>query len=156
MKIALLCSKHLGQRYVQYINRTYRRSGTLWEGRFRSCLTQTEDDVLACYRYIELNPVRAQMVDNPADYPWSSFRFNGEGGVNHMLSPHREYLRLGISDIDRQLNYKALFEAHLEPGILEEIRSSTNRNYVLVMTTLNKKLLICLNAVFHREKLVAQ
>ena len=57
--------KHLGQRYVQYINRTYRRSGTLWEGRFRSCLTPSEDYVLACHRYIELSPVRAGMVKHP-------------------------------------------------------------------------------------------
>jgi len=65
--VALLM-KHLGQRYVQYINRTYRRSGTLWEGRFRSCLTQREDYVLSCYRYIELNPVRSDMVRHPRDY----------------------------------------------------------------------------------------
>jgi len=68
---ASLFMKHLGQRYVQYINRTYKRSGTLWEGRFRSCLTQSEDYVLACYRYIELNPVRANMVGHPRNYPWS-------------------------------------------------------------------------------------
>ncbi|VAX00309.1 Transposase and inactivated derivatives [hydrothermal vent metagenome] len=61
--------KNLGQRYMQYINRTYRRSGTLWEGRFRSCLAQSEDYVLACYRYIELNPVRADIVNHPREYP---------------------------------------------------------------------------------------
>jgi putative transposase len=66
--------KALGQRYVQYINRTYRRSGTLWEGRFRSCLLQEEAYVLACYRYIELNPVRACLVAHPAEYRWSSYR----------------------------------------------------------------------------------
>ena len=68
--------KRLGQRYVQYINRTYRRSGTLWEGRFRSCLTQDDNYLLSCYRYIELNPVRANMVEHPADYRWSSYRAN--------------------------------------------------------------------------------
>jgi Transposase and inactivated derivatives len=77
--VALLM-KHLGQRYVQYINRTYRRSGTLWEGRFRSCLARDEEYVLGCYRYIELNPVRATMVEHPRDYPWSSYRANGDGG----------------------------------------------------------------------------
>ena len=66
--------KALGQRYVQYVNRTYRRSGTLWEGRFRSCLTQEETYLLACQRYIELNPVRANIVAHPAEYPWSSYR----------------------------------------------------------------------------------
>jgi putative transposase len=62
---ASLLMKHLGQRYVQFINRTYQRTGTLWDGRFNSCLTQKVRYVLACYRYIELNPVRAGMVPNP-------------------------------------------------------------------------------------------
>jgi hypothetical protein len=77
-----LLMKHLGQRYVQYINRSYRRSGTLWEGRFRSCLAQSEDYVLACYRYIELNPVRANMVAHPRDYRFSSYRANAEGDAD--------------------------------------------------------------------------
>src|SRR5258708_29444793 len=71
--------QRLGQHYVQYVNRTYRRSGTLWEGRFRSCLAQSEDYVLACYSYIELNPVRAGMVRHPVDYRWSSYRVHGQG-----------------------------------------------------------------------------
>ena len=65
--------KAFGKRYVQYVNRMYRRSGTLWEGRFRSCLTQEENYLIACHRYIELNPVRAVMVAHPAEYPWSSY-----------------------------------------------------------------------------------
>jgi len=60
--------KGLGQRYVQYVNRTYRRSGTLWEGRFHSCLAQEEDYLRACQRYIELNPVRADMAEHSAEY----------------------------------------------------------------------------------------
>jgi len=71
--------KLLGQRYVQYVNRVYRRSGTLWEGRFRSCLVQAEDYLLGCQRYIELNPVRANMVAHPAEYRWSSYRANAQG-----------------------------------------------------------------------------
>jgi putative transposase len=86
--------KNLGQRYVQYINRTYHRSGTLWEGRFRSCLMQTESYVLACYRYIELNPVRAAMVNHPREYPWSSYRFNAEGRNDELITAHEEYMRL--------------------------------------------------------------
>ena len=66
--------KRLGQRYVQYINRSYQRTGTLWEGRFRSCVTDDERYVLGCYRYIELNPVRANIVAHPAEYRWSSYR----------------------------------------------------------------------------------
>lgn len=128
---AALMMKHLGQRYVQYVNRTYRRSGTLWEGRFRSCLAQDEQYALACYRYIELNPVRARMVDRPADYPWSSFRSNGQGEPNPILSPHDDYLRLGLSDKERLTAYRELFRMHMEPALVDEIRTATDGNYVL-------------------------
>jgi putative transposase len=122
--VALLM-KHLGQRYVQYINRTYRRSGTLWEGCFRSCLTQSEDYVLSCYRYIELNPVRADMVRHPRDYRWSSYRSNGEGCADPVITPHEEYLRLGHSA------YRDLFTAHMDLERIYEIRQATNGNYAL-------------------------
>lgn len=128
---AALLMKNLGQRYVQYINRTYRRSGTLWEGRFRSCLTQTEDYVLACYRYIELNPVRANMVSHPREYPWSSYKANAEGKKSDLLTPHEQYLRLDSQDIDRRKTYRALFKAHIDQPIDNEIRSATNGNYAL-------------------------
>lgn len=86
--------KGLGQRYVQYVNRTYRRSGTLWEGRFRSCLMQEETYVLACYRYIEMNPVRAGMVEHPAEYRWSSYRANAQGEPSVLRWPHPLYQAL--------------------------------------------------------------
>ena len=123
--VALLM-KHLGQRYVQYINHTYRRSGTLWEGRFRSCLTQTEDYVLACYRYIELNPVRAGMVTRPQDYRWSSYHANALGKARRFIVPHEQYLRLGRNDADRQEAYRALFKAHLDEEVVGQIHSATN------------------------------
>ena len=85
--------KALGQRYVQYVNRTYRRSGTLWEGRFRSCLTQEDDYLLACQRYIELNPIRAEMVKHPAEYRWSSYRANAQGDNDPLIVPHSLYTR---------------------------------------------------------------
>ncbi|MDO8311440.1 MAG: transposase [Sideroxyarcus sp.] len=128
---ASLLMKHLGQRYVQYVNRTYKRSGTLWEGRFRSCLTQTEDYVLACYRYIELNPVRAGMVIRPQDYRWSSYHANALGKVSRFIVPHEEYLRLGGDDETRQVAYRALFKAHLDEEMVGQIRSATNGNYAL-------------------------
>ena len=126
-----LMMKHLGQRYVQYINRTYRRSGTLWEGRFRSCLTQNETYVLACYRYIELNPVRAGMVRHPAEYAWSSYHFNGQGVDSSLLNPHPLYNALGQSKEDCCRRYRALFHAHVESGLIDKIRQATNGNYVL-------------------------
>ena len=128
---AALMMKHLGQRYVQYVNRTYGRSGTLWEGRFRSCLTQSDDYVLACHRYIELNPVRAGMVLRPQDYRWSSYHANGLGRANALLTPHAEYLRLGREATARRAAYRALFRAHVDEALTDEIRDATNGNFVL-------------------------
>ena len=126
-----LMMKHLGQRYVQYINRSYRRSGTLWEGRFRSCLTQDESYVLLCYRYIEMNPVRANMVVHPWDYPWSSYRVNAEGKYDPLVTPHELYLGLGATVAERQANYQSLFKVDLQADTLKSIRQATNGNYVL-------------------------
>ena len=126
-----LMMKSLGQRYVQYINRTYRRSGTLWEGRFKSCIAQNETYVLACYRYIELNPVRALMVDHPAEYPWSSYQTNALGVSSDLITPHEQYLRLGRLPASRRATYQELFRPHVDAKLIEEIREATNGNYVL-------------------------
>jgi putative transposase len=126
-----LLMKHLGQRYVQYVNRSYGRSGTLWEGRYRSCLTQSEHYLLTCYRYIELNPVRAGIVGHPGEYPWSSHGANGEGRADPLITPHHEYLRLGRTDDERRVHYRALFRAHLDRACITEIRNATNGNYAL-------------------------
>ena len=123
--------KNLGQRYVQYINRTYQRSGTLWEGRFRSCLTQSEDYVLACHRYIELNPVRAGMVTKPQDYRWSSYPANGLGKPNALLTRHSQCAALGNTETERREAYRALFRAEVDEALTEEIRAATNGNLAL-------------------------
>ena len=126
-----LLMKALGQRYVQYVNRTYQRSGTLWEGRYRSCPTQEETYLLACQRYIELNPVRAGMVAHPAEYRWSSYRANAQGEADTLVKPHPLYEALG-PDIDgRQTAYRELFRYELEPGLVNEIRRATNGNFAL-------------------------
>ena len=123
--------KRLGQRYVQYVNRTYRRSGTLWEGRYRSCITQDDGYVLACYRYIEMNPVRAGMVERPVDYPWSSFPFNAQGDAVPWLTAHPRYLALADSEVDRREAYRALFRDRLDESLVDQIRQSTNGNFAL-------------------------
>ncbi len=123
--------KALGQRYVQYVNRTYRRSGTLWEGRFRSCLTQEEGYLLACQRYIELNPVRAGMVAHPAEYRWSSFGANAQGEADPRVTPHAVYEALGQDAASRQAAYRELFRYELDPGVIDEIRRASNGNYAL-------------------------
>jgi putative transposase len=106
--------KRLGQRYVQYINRTYQRTGSLWEGRFRSSLVGEENYFLACHRYIEPNPVRANMVFHPAEYQWSSYRANAQGEFDRVLSPHLLYEELGNDATARQIAYKKLFCSDLE------------------------------------------
>ena len=128
---ASLMMKHLGQRYVQYINRSYRRSGALWEGRFRSCLARDEGYMLVCYRYIELNPVRANMVDHPGEYRWSSYATNAQGLCNPIITPHAQYLSLADTWSDRYKAYRALFTSHMEANLLDEIRHATNGNYAL-------------------------
>jgi putative transposase len=126
-----LLMKHLGQRYVQYINKTYRRSGTLWEGRFRSSIVQEQGYLLRCYRYIELNPVRAGMVRHPRDYRWSSHAANGEGASSRVLNPHVEYAALGREESDRLAAYRALFRAELDPKEVDEIRAAVNGGFAL-------------------------
>ena len=123
--------KCLGQRYVQYINRTYCRSGTLWEGRFKSCITREDEYVLSCYRYIELNPVRAHMVEHPGEYFWSSYRANAQLERNEMISPHDAYLALGICNEDQQRQYRELFKSELCSKIVDQVRVATNSNYAL-------------------------
>ena len=123
--------KQLGQRYVQYVNRTYQRSGTLWEGRFRSCLVGEEDYFLGCHRYVELNPVRAGMVEHPGAYRWSSYGHNAQGLGNAWIRPHTLYIGLGRNPQSRQEAYRELFRHHLDAGLVDQIRTATNGGFVL-------------------------
>ncbi|WP_158965870.1 transposase [Paraglaciecola sp. L3A3] len=121
----------LGRMYVMYFNKTYLRSGTLWEGRYRSCLVQEETYLLQVYRYIELNPVRAGMVADPADYTWSSYQCNALGKKSDLLSAHPLYLALGSSKVKRQESYLDLFKYHVEGKLLDDIRQATNKGLAL-------------------------
>ena len=123
--------KCLGQRYVQYVNQTYRRSGTLWEGRFRSCMAQQENYLLLRQKYIEFNPVRAGIVTHPGEYRWSSYRANAQGENADFLCHHAVYMGLGRMETDRQAAYRELFRHELEPGEIDGIRNATNGNYAL-------------------------
>lgn len=126
-----LLMKFLGQRYVQYVNRAYKRSGSLWEGRFRSSLVQTQHYVLGCYRYIEMNPVRANMVKHPIDYPWSSYAANATGKNTEWLTPHGEYLALNADESKRLAAYRGLFATDLDVELVREIRTSTHGGYAV-------------------------
>ncbi len=121
----------LGRRYVQYVNRTYRRTGTLWDSRYKSSLIDADSYLLSCMRYIELNPVRAAMVDDPAHYRWNSYRSNALGRVNERLTPHPVLLALGANEKDRQDAYRALFRASLDQDAIDDIRLALNQNQPL-------------------------
>ena len=123
--------QQVGRHYVRYFNRAYRRSGTLWEGRFKSCVVDAADYLLSCQRYIGLNPVRANIVADPADYRWSSYRSNGLGKPSKLWEPHQVYSALGRSERERLLCYQALFKTHMDDALLEDIRHSTNRGLAL-------------------------
>jgi len=137
--------KHLGQCFVQYINRTYKRSGTLWEGRFKSCLAQDQNYALCCYRYIELNPVRANMVSHPRDYRWSSFSYNGDGVEIPLINAHSSYLRLGENAQRRQRAYRSLVESGISDELVNSIRTATNGNYVLGNEQFGDEMQLALN-----------
>lgn len=121
----------LGRQYVRYFNITYERTGTLWEGRFKSCLIDSSRYFLAVSTYIELNPVRAGMVKNIGDYPWSSYRANGMGANISLLSPHPEYLALGRTHERRASNYRRLIAAGITDSDVEEIRNCLNKEWVV-------------------------
>jgi len=122
----------LGRYYVQYFNYRYKRTGTLWEGRYKATLIDSDAYALTCYRYIELNPVRASgMVEHPSEYPWSSYRCNALGEINSVITPHALYQSLGGSEEKRQEAYRALFNSHIEDKTLAEIRENTNKAWVL-------------------------
>ncbi len=121
----------LGRHYVRYFNYTYRRTGTLWEGRFKSCVVDAENYLLVCQRYIELNPVRAGMVASPAEYKWSSYQANGLGIPAAMWTAHPVYESLGSNNDQRAARYRGLFRGHIAPEQLIQIRQSVNQGMVL-------------------------
>ncbi len=121
----------LGRRYVQYVNRTYRRTGALWDSRYKSSLVHADSYLLACMRYIKLNPVRAAMVEDPAHYRWTSYRANGLGQADARLTRHDLYLALGRGERERQAAYRALFRAQLERAAIDDIRLALNQSQPL-------------------------
>jgi len=112
----------LGRRYVQYINRTCRRTGTLWDSRYKSSLVQAEGYFLSCLRYIELNPVRAAMVADPAVHRWSSYRYHAFGAPAPRLTAHPVHLALAANDPERQGAYRDLFRHALDRDAIADIR----------------------------------
>lgn len=118
----------IGRRYVQYINNSYGRTGTLWDSRYKSSLVQAETYLLLCQRYIELNPVRAGMVSDPGDYRRSSYRSNALGHANAILWPHSLYQALAADDASRRAVYRDLFRTALQDAPLADLRMALNQN----------------------------
>ncbi|MBF0274198.1 MAG: transposase [Nitrospinae bacterium] len=130
----------VGRYYVQYFNRKHNRTGTLWEGRYKATLLDSERYLLTCYRYIELNPVRAKMVGTPEEYEWSSYSFNAFGTPNSLLTPHPLYLELAANEKERQKNYQSLFSEKFIERDIEDIRDSTNKSWILGSPTFHERI----------------
>ncbi len=130
----------VGRRYAEYFNRTYHRSGSLWEGRYKSSFVDIDNYLLCCYRYIELNPVRAGIVRKPDDYPYSSFHANALGKADSMVSPHvvfLDYISPKVSESKKadfassgelyRSRYRDLCAETLDRKILADIRGGTEK-----------------------------
>ncbi|NOQ36393.1 MAG: transposase [Methylococcaceae bacterium] len=119
-----LLFQNIGRHFVPYINKTYQRRGSLWEGRHKGNIIDTENYLFACMRYIEMNPVRANMVNHPAKYRWSSYAANSQGIDNAIIHKHPQYQALALTPAEQQQAYQALFDVKTDKEELELIRSS--------------------------------
>jgi putative transposase len=120
----------VGRSYVGYVNRRRGRTGTLWEGRFKSTIVDSEDYVMACYRYIEANPLRAAMVTDAGDHPWSSYRRNAFGRDDGLVRDHPNYRALASTSAERQSLYRQAFAEGLSDELLTTLRDATQRGWV--------------------------
>lgn len=130
----------VGTSYVQYFNTEHSRIGALWQGRYKAASIETDRYLLACYRYAELNPVRANMVARPGDYPWSSYRANAVGMRDDLLTPHAVYLALGRDAAAREMAYRQLFDMPFDPGTLRNIRRASRKGRALGSGVFRKKI----------------
>ena len=135
-----LMMQYVGRHYVPYINFTYGSSGTIWEGRYKASMIHDEEYLLTCMRYIELNPVRADMVKSPGAYRWSSYRVNARGLESQLIRPHPLYLALGRTRQRRLDAYTALFKVRLDDNILTGIRSAWQTGTPLGNENFRKKI----------------
>lgn len=130
----------LGRKFVRYINHTYKRTGTLWEGRYKSSLIDSEKYLLICMRYIEMNPDRASMVSHPGEYRWSSYGYNAMGKANTRITNHILYETLGTDIELLQYAYRELFNNHLDKDEIHSIRETLNQELVLGRDAFKEKI----------------
>lgn len=121
----------VGRRYVRYFNDSHGRSGTLWEGRYKSTLIEAESHLLACMAYIDLNPVRAGLVTAARDYPWSSHAHYAGLRVDRMVTPHPLYWALGNTPFAREAAYARLVQEGLSQQQQLALTESALRGWVL-------------------------
>lgn len=126
-----LMLQDVGRRYVRTINQAQSRTGTLWEGRFKSNLIDSETYLLACHRYIELNPVRAGLASAPADCRWTSHSYYALGTPDKLISEHPVYIGLGVNPQDRRQRFLALFDSPIEERELTKLRTAVNKGWAL-------------------------
>jgi len=154
------CMQQLGRYYVRYVNSNYNRTGTLWEGRFKSTIVDSNRYMLKLYQYIENNPVRAGIVETPDRYPWSSYHHNAGNKNISLVTPHPLYLALGDSEVTRKHAYMSLFNTDLDEADLTNIRNATNKAWALaderfleqIKTQINRKPLPSKRGGDHRSK----
>ena len=130
----------LGSRYVRYFNQQHNRTGTLWEGRFKSSLIDSEIYLLTCMCYIELNPVRAGMVTHPGNYKWSSYGGNAQLRDDDIIQRHPVYMSLGETTDERRFVYRELFQQHLDDDTIHQIRDVLNHEIVLGSSSFKDKI----------------
>jgi putative transposase len=135
-----LMMRDLGRCYAAYFNRRYQKIGALWQHPFRSCLVDSAEYVITCYRYIERNPVRAKMVRRPEQYPWSSYAGNARLRSDELLTPHPEYLALGLDDTSRPRLYRDLLSDEDRTESLKAMREATDAGFPLVGSRLKAQL----------------
>ncbi len=129
----------VGRRYVRYVNETYGRTGTLWEGRFKSAAVSRDEYLIACSRYIELNPVRACLVKHPRDYRWSSYRSRALGISDRLLDVDPWYEGLGLTADERQDKYREWIERQCDEMEWDKIRQATQRGRLIGRETFQKQ-----------------
>lgn len=122
--------KRVSGRQTRYVNRIEKRTGSLWEGRFKSSIVSTKEYLLSCSRYIELNPVRAAMVAEPSAYQWSSFAKKGAGKPDAVVDYDQVYIALGDTAAERQRAYREYLAKTIPEDELRLIRDSIQRNQV--------------------------
>jgi len=130
----------VGRKFVRHMNASYQRSGTLWEGRYKASLVDSEAYLLTCMRYIEMNPVRAGMVLHPGEYRWSSYAANGGGKTDPIITPHALYHALGDNLPGCRFAYRELFRNHMKDIELHMLRDALNQELVLGRESFKDKL----------------